>query len=188
MKDRAYRPKFCRYCKQLFTPALPGQRVCSIECAQAVGEKQSLKKRRAETKERLDALKTIPKLIAELQVWFNRFIRLRDKYELCICCDEPLETVEDFLTGGGYDAGHYRNRQTAPQLRFNEDNVHAQRKYCNRDRGGNVLGYRQRLIKRIGLARVEALENDNTVRKWTREELRGLLVHYKALCKELANG
>ena len=47
------------------------------------------------------------------------------------------------------------------------------------------MDYRIGLIARIGLAAVEALEADNTPRKWTREELIEIKQTYKAKRKEL---
>jgi hypothetical protein len=41
------------------------------------------------------------------------------------------------------------------------------------------------LIARIGREAVEALEADNRVHKWTREELRAIAATYKAKRREL---
>ncbi len=48
-----------------------------------------------------------------------------------------------------------------------------------------MVRYRLGLIQRIGLEAVEALEADNTIRKWTREELREIAATYRAKRKEL---
>ncbi len=40
-------------------------------------------------------------------------------------------------------------------------------KRCNRHLGGNYSEYRKELVNRIGLERVEKLENDNEPRKFT---------------------
>ena len=82
-------------------------------------------------------------------------------------------------------AGHYRSRGSAPHLRFNEDNVHAQRKQCNRYGSGNVVGYRLGLIERIGLEAVEALEADNAPRKYTAEDLKAIKADYTRKAREL---
>lgn len=138
---------------------------------------------RAVTKARRKALETIPELIKVAQREFNAFIRERDKDRPCICCGAPLF----FSTGAawGYDCGHYRSVGSASHLRFHEENAHAQRKYCNRHGAGRAVDYRLGLIARIGLPAVEALEADNEVRKWTREELRGIAATYRAKLKEL---
>jgi hypothetical protein len=116
--------------------------------------------------------KSIPlsKLKSQAQHEFNRFIRARDFGQPCICCGripEPSKSVK----GHVMDAGHYRSVGAAQHLRFNEDNAHAQSVHCNRDKSGNTVEYRPRLIAKIGLARVELLESDYTIKKWDREEL-----------------
>ncbi|MNL72197.1 Bacteriophage Lambda NinG protein [compost metagenome] len=87
--------------------------------------------------------------------------------------------------GGAYDAGHYRSRGSASHLRFDEANCHAQRKHCNRYGAGRAVDYRIGLIARIGLPEVERLEADNSVCKWTRDELVAIKNHYKARLKAL---
>ena len=70
------------------------------------------------------------------------------------------------------EAGHYRSRGSASHLRFNLFNIHLQCARCNRYLSGNVVEYRKELIKRIGLNRVEILENDNKPRKFDIEYLK----------------
>jgi hypothetical protein len=49
---------------------------------------------------------------------------------------------------------------------------------------GNQIEYRKRLIKKIGVERVEWLEeNGNQVKKWTIEELKELIKKYKQKIK-----
>jgi hypothetical protein len=161
------------------------QVACSLSCAARFAKKQRLskeKQERAQTKERKAALKRIPDLIKEAQHAFNEFIRLRDFGKPCICCGRPLGDGE---VGGGYDCGHYRSRGSAPHLRFDERNAHAQTKQCNRWGAGRAVDYRIGLIARIGLAQVEALEADSRVHKWQRDELIGIRDTYRAKVKEL---
>lgn len=164
---------------------------CSIDCAHAVAmarlAKQKAKAARADrvaTKAKLDEYKTIPELKAAVQVVFNRYIRYRDRNELCICCGESPYKV-DALTGGGIDAAHFRSRGSADHLRFIENNVHSARKYCNKY---GHKDYRGGLIARIGLAAVEELEADNSVIKWTREGLLALKQIYTEKLKQLKTG
>jgi hypothetical protein len=70
-------------------------------------------------------------------------------------------------------------------MRFVEDNAAGQCKHCNQYLAGNVLAYRKGLIERIGLARVEQIESDQTVRKYTREGLQEIAKHYKAEARRL---
>ena len=184
----------CPQCKKKLEP---GQRIhpgCidDYSLAQAAKYEREERKKaiaaakveRAEIRQRKEKLKRIPDLIKEAQVIFNAYIRERDKDKPCICCGKPL-TLE--AIGGGYDAGHYRSTGSASHLRFNEDNVHAQRKVCNRYGAGRAVDYRLGLINRIGLDRVEALESDNQPHKWQADELREIKERYKQKLKELQN-
>lgn len=166
---------------------------CSYPCAKAwvdarniklkaQKEKLEAKVERQLTKQRKEALKTRSDYVKELQTVFNAYIRKRDRNQPCICCGKPLG---ESAVGGGYDAGHYFSVGSHPNLRFVEDNVHAQRKYCNNWRAGNAGGYRRGLIQRIGIERVEALESDNEPRKYTIEQLKELKKIYQNKIKEL---
>jgi hypothetical protein len=178
--------KSCEVCARPFTPARMGQRVCGLPCARKV-PKVAKAKERAETKARRRALETIPELIRAAQKEFNAYIRERDKEQPCICCGR-VETAVDGLRAHGWDCGHYRSTGSASHLRFNEDNAHRQLVYCNRNGAGRAVDYRIGLISRIGLARVEALESNNTVHKWTADELRAIRDKYRALARELKKG
>ena len=173
--------KACKVCAQHFAPARPLQAVCSPRCAVKQVKESKVEARRT-VKRRKEAIKTIPELIKEAQIEFNKFIRLRDRGRPCICCGFPLN---DDRFGGGVDAGHYRSRGSAGHLRFNEDNCHAQRKQCNRYGAGRAVDYRIGLIERIGLERVLELEAMNVPHKWTREELIGIKQAYRQKWKEL---
>ena len=181
------KPKTCKSCKSVFTPIKQMQAVCDWRCAASYAESLRIKhetseaKRvRKETKQKLVAMRSIPQLIAKAQVAFNAYIRWRDRNETCICCGMPYGTN---AVGGDFDCGHYRSRGATGHLRFNEDNAFGQRKYCNTYLSGNVQGMRSGIIKRIGLARVEAIENNNETVKWTREDLIGIEAFYKAKLK-----
>ena len=175
--------KQCKVCAKPFTPMRPMQSVCSPVCAMKK-VRSDKKQERESIKQRKEKIKTIPQLIKEAQIEFNAYIRLRDFGKPCICCGLPLGTGE---IGGSYDAGHYRSVGSASHLRFNEDNVHAQRKQCNRYGAGRAVDYRFGLVARIGLERVEQLEQSNQPHKWTREELIEIKERYKKLKKHLQN-
>lgn len=144
--------------------------------------RMAAKVERAETRRRKEALKTAPDLIKEAQIAFNAFIRERDRQagHACISSGRPLD-----WSGNAVDAGHYRSTGAASHLRFHEDNCHAQSKHDNQFLAGNAVDYRIRLVARIGLARVEALEADNQVRKWTRQELMAIRDEYRLKNKKL---
>lgn len=188
------RPRRCKAsgCPESYTPTSNSFRCwCSPECGVRIAlarlaKQQAVEKAEesARTRHQLEELKTLPRLHAEAQREFNRYIRLRDTGRPCICCDQPMGDTA--LTGGGIDAGHYRSVGSANHLRYREDNVHAQRKDCNRFGAGRAVDYRIGLIRRIGLAAVEALENDNSVHRWTRQEVREIRDRYRALANALA--
>jgi len=134
------------------------------EAARRVGEKAKRKafkeaKKRLQT--RADVLKTAQKA-------FNEYIRVRDKGKACVSCG-ALQGV--LVQGGAFDAGHYRSVGSAPHLRFHLWNCHTQCVKCNRYLSGNVVEYRKGLIKRIGIEKVEMLENINATRKYTKDDL-----------------
>ncbi len=175
------KPKACAHCGREFLPARLLQRVCSPLCAtrKVRKDKQAAK---AIDRTRRAALETIPELIKAAQKEFNAYIRTRDRLSgaLCVSSGRVLD-----WSGNGVDAGHYRSVGSAPHLRFNEDNCHAQSKHDNQWKSGNAVDYRLGLIQRIGLARVEALESNNAVHHWTREELRAIRDTYRAKCREM---
>lgn len=175
----------CAHCGSSFTPQRMGQRVCGRVCAGRWVKAEAKAKEKAareDLKKRRAAIKTIPDLIKEAQHAFNAWTRARDAGKPCICCGKPLG---DGDVGGAYDCGHYRSTGSASHLRFDERNAHAQRKQCNRWGAGRAVDYRIGLVGRIGLEQVEALEADNTPKKWQRDELIAIRDTYRAKLKEL---
>lgn len=186
MKPRKCKAKSCGIA---FTPQRMGQHACSplcaVEIARAKREQAEQRKRsdeREKDRQKREELKTVPTLIAEAQDAFNLYIRLRDGGGSCFTCGDPIRRGG---VGGGFDAGHIRPRSAASHLRFNEDNCHGQCKPCNAP--GGILPHvmRARAIERIGLDRYLALENDNRVHKWQRDELRAIRDKYRRLAREL---
>lgn len=188
-----FRRTRCPHCRGKLEP---GQRI-HPECIDGYAEAQAAKAERteekkaraaakverAETRRRKEEGKTVPQLMKEADEAFAAFIRERDRQagHACISSGKPL----NWSAGNQVDAGHYRSRGAASHLRYDEDNCHAQTKRENRFRAGNAVDYRVRLLQRIGAARVEALECNNTPRKWRRDELRGIRDHYRAALKAL---
>lgn len=187
------KPRTCknRACRNKFTPTErhPFAIACCTGCeiilskqllakAQAVREK----KERKELKARKEAIKPRGKWMAEAQAAFNAFIRERDRLAgyACISSGRPLD-----WSGNNVDAGHYRSRGSAPHLRFDERNCHAQSKRDNRYGSGNAVDYRIGLIARIGLQAVEELEADQTSRKWSIDDLKAIKAEYRAKLKAL---
>jgi hypothetical protein len=184
-------------CRKQFMPDKPFVVWCSEDCgaeiaqvklakakaSQSAAAKRAKKVERAGDRAKAESLKTLPELLREAQREFNRFIRFRDRFSgfPCISSGRALD-----WSGNATDAGHYRSIGAAGHLRFNEDNVHAQSKHDNQYKAGNVVEYRINLIARIGLERVEALENNNAVHKWTKDEVRAIRDTYRAKANQLA--
>ena len=191
MISKPAKPKKCRNpeCGQTFTPKRIGQHVCSPLCGLAIkdvnqdkAKKAIAHRERLATREAKERLKTRGDHIKDTQQTFNEFIRLRDQIagHPCISSGRPLD-----WSGNAVDAGHYRSRGSAPHLRFDERNCHAQSKQDNRFLSGNIADYRIRLIERIGQDEVDSLEADQTVRKYTIEDLQAIKKHYRALVREM---
>jgi len=162
--------KRCRHCKE-YQLAESGIKVplgffCSMDCVVNHGQTRarvSSDKRKKETIVKLKAeLKTASQWRVEAQTAFNAYIRYRDRDQPCISCDA---TGSHEGLGGYFDAGHYRSRGSSRHLSFNLHNCAKQCSRCNRYLGGNIVAYRLKLIDRIGISKVEALEiNNDTVR------------------------
>ncbi len=159
---------------------------CCTDCLVKRGRKFAERKAKAERKaagkllrERRENIKNVSDYLAAAQIVFNRWIvHVRDKGLPCISCGttKPVQMA----------AGHYRSRGASGAHRFNPDNCFAQcNAFCNLKKSGNAILMRQGMIARIGLERVEALENDNTLKKWTKEEALAIKAKYAAKLKEL---
>lgn len=149
----------------------------AVEYAQTKRDKQrSAEAKKAERelrqslRDRKDKLKTRRDLMKIAQREFNAYIRARAIRfgHVCISSGKPL-TLDKF--GGAFDCGHFRSVGSAPHLRFNMNNAWGQCKQDNQFGSGAYLAYRKGLIERIGLEKVEALEDDNSIRKFDAEYL-----------------
>jgi hypothetical protein len=141
--------------------------------------KVALDDRKAHREAKVKA-KKLTEWLNDAQDWVNRYIRLRDADEPCISCGTTNPNIQ-------YAAGHYRTRKAASHLRFNHDNLHKQcNHHCNKQLSGNIANYRPALIRKIGIERVEAIENDNTIRRWTIDDAKAIIAEHKRLIKELS--
>ena len=127
----------------------------------------------SETKRLKETIKPKSKWLAEAQAAFNKYIRIRDYLDPCIACLKPREIIEAeqaWKTGGCWDAGHFKTRGAKGQLRFILFNVHKQCKSCNGGSGKFSAkaatvdaNYRVNLIEKIGIDKVEWLDNNNDI-------------------------
>ena len=136
-----------------------------------------IKRKRSEKKS-----PSLSALVERLDKVFSKYIRLRDAMPSglfrCISCGK-IKPI------GQADCGHFHSR-THMSTRFDEDNCHAECRYCNRFSADHLIGYRENLIRKIGEQRFLLLEvKAHETRKWSHFELEQLVKYYKALVEKL---
>lgn len=122
------------------------------------------------------------KLIRKLDIWFSKYIRLRDVgengYFRCISCQRVLSY--EYM-----ECGHYIPRSNMA-TRFDEKNCNGQCVTCNRIKLGNSREYRAGMLLKYGGIPVLVLETrKNAVKSWSRYEMEELIEHYKKAVKAL---
>jgi len=145
-------------------------------CLDAWIQEAKIKNWKKTKKKMQENLETIQDLVKAAQIVFNKYIRLRDKHELCISCKQTPKKS---------NAGHYYNANNHWNVRFDENNVHLQCEHCNTFLSGNLINYRENLLKKIGEVEFQLLEAEaNKTRKFTKEELKEIIDIYKKKIKE----
>ena len=118
---------------------------------------------------------SLAELKTKAQKVFNAWIRKRDEGLPCISCGSGTPT----------QACHYLSQGHHSALRYNEDNTHLGCIKCNLFLHGNLINYRKGLVKKIGEARVQSLEDyPKTAHKWNRFDLIIKIEDYKTRLKE----
>jgi hypothetical protein len=170
--------KKCRYCKEDYFPKTTLQKCCyNYECIKQAVKDADLKTWKAKKTKLKKDLMTASDWLKIAQQTFNKFIRERDKGQLCISCEQKPKKI---------NAGHYFSAGGHSNLRFNEDNVHLQCEKCNQFLSGNLLYYQIAIRNKIGGERLLALhELAHITKKWTIEELQEINTAYKEKLKEL---
>lgn len=112
----------------------------------------------------------LPALLKKAQIVFNARVRQRDKDKGCISCGSEIT-----------EAGHYYSQGHYSALRFNEVNTNGQCTRCNRFLHGNLIHYRQGLVKRYGQQKLDLLDSAarTRVKKWSRIELEQIILQYQ---------
>lgn len=182
--NRNIKQKKCRYCETLFYPIRTTHTTCTYECAMLYAKEKNEKKKAKEwnvrKKELKEGLMTKSDWLKIAQSHVNRYIRLRDEGELCISCQKPIYGVKH--------ASHYLSSGGHSNVRFHEDNIFVSCYKCNVMLSGNQIEYRKALIKKIGIERVEWLENNGSkVKNWSLEEIKEIIETYKEKIKTLKN-
>lgn len=180
-------------CGQMFRPMRKDQRACDEACAINMGphlaklaaEERAKAERKADREAR-DRLKRLGDLRTEAQAAFNAYIRARDRKagHGCICCGEPLDW-SGTKPGGAVDAGHFVSRGSAPELAFDERNVNAQRKGCNRPGGAKRDDFRAGMVARWGAEVVAELEGRSPPARLRHDDYRAIKTEYRRKAREL---
>jgi hypothetical protein len=127
---------------------------------------------RRETRERLMELRPRSAWLALAQRTFNAWILIRDAGLPCVSCGRHHK--------GKFNAGHYIAAGDCEALRFDEANVWAQCVPCNHKRHGDLIRFRQELVRRIGTAGILRLENFGLDKSFTIDELKAIIALYRA--------
>lgn len=168
----------CKNCKEKFEPARFNMKYClKDECVHVFVEEVKNKTWKKTKLKMQQELETIQDYVKMAQIIFNKYIRLRDKDELCISCQKkPLKE----------NAGHFFNANNHWNVRFDERNCHLQCEHCNTYLSGNLIEYQRNLIHKIGIESYHELESDaRKTRKFTKDELKEIMAIYKNKIKEL---
>ena len=167
----------CRNCKEKFEPVRFNQKYCFNKMCVDAWVQEAKVKDWKKTKAKMKAeLMTLQDYIKLAQITFNKYIRLRDKGNVCISCQKPPKKE---------NAGHFYNANNHYNVRFDENNVHLQCEHCNTFLSGNLINYRENLLKKIGAEEFNVLEGKSKVtRKFTKEELKEIIETYKKKIKE----
>ena len=171
--------KKCKYCKELFTPINSLQKNCfePLCVSDWINEVKENNWKRKKSKMKMD-LMTIQDYVKLAQTVFNKYIRLRDKDKPCISCGNKL--------GVKYDCGHFYSAGGHWSVRFDERNCSAQCVNCNQHKHGNLIAYRENLLRKIGIEEFENLSVEAMkTRKFTIEELKEIIATYKKKIKEM---
>jgi hypothetical protein len=170
----------CKNCNEKFTQKYMLQKFCMVhdECIKRFAEQTKMKVWKEKKAKIKNELMTLQDWIKITQVTFNNFIRLRDKGKPCIACNSS--NMKKVNASHYYSAGGHYN------VRFDENNVFSGCEHCNTFLSGNLIPFRENLIKRIGFEEFERLTiNSQITRKFTIEELKQINQTYKEKIKEL---
>lgn len=193
------KPIKCRYCGERGIPknnstlgyycdkeVCQGARIATalekVRKQNAKKEKELAQEWNRERKEIKEKLKSLSDIEKEAKVFFQHWIRLRDKDENCISCGIAQTTL--------WDGGHFKKAEIYSGTIFNEKNCHKQCRKCNRFLGGNELNYREGLVGRYGedyVLEVELLANKLRTYKFSKEELIEIRNKYSKLIAEHKN-
>lgn len=196
------RRRACKQCKTLFHPPAPREEdgrtiypmpwektYCSSACAaewaseniqavrETVAKAKSLEVKRAKRAAKVDTLAYWEGKHTE---YLHKWVReVRDLNKPCVSCGRSWADE--------WHAGHFINAGNHAEIRHEPDNIHKQCSQCNTHLSGNLVPYREELIRRIGLERVEWLELNKGAHRTTKlpmQHHRELAEKYRMLCAD----
>jgi hypothetical protein len=171
----------CKNCKETFEPVKFLQKYCfKDECVRVFVEEAKVKTWKKTKAKMKDDLMTLQDYLKIAQQIFNKYIRLRDKGNVCISCQKPIKI-------GNCDAGHMWSAGGHSNLRFNEFNVNSQcSRPCNKDKAGDINNYRLGFVKKYGAIKLQEIDFiAKTEKKFTKEELKEIIEIYKKKVKSI---
>jgi len=161
--------KKCKSCGEKFIPYRNDQVCCSVQCGIEYAKKNRAKREAAKRKETRKNIREYKKnndtktLKQKAQDAVNRYVRLRDRGNACISCGKYIEVFEnskEIMMPAG-DAGHFYSAGKYSSVRFNVNNIHLECQYCNRYSEIHLIGYKENLIKKIGIERFNTLTQES---------------------------
>jgi hypothetical protein len=161
-KSKKPKRKRCKECNELFTPTRQMQPCCSMKCNIAYSTKNldvlvahGAKNRVKEANKKKTTWKQSDKstLAEKMQKLANRYGRLREisrGNDFCVTCG--AKNVK-------FDGGHFLPTSQYRPIRYYTLQINPQCVNCNQYNGGRPKEYRDYMIERFGLEKVEWLES-----------------------------
>lgn len=146
---------------------------CSPKCGYELSQLKVRQKNYIESINGSERRKTVESVSHQhelTQPVFNAWVRMvKDKGAIeCISCQRPRGAFTEHC-------GHFKTVGSAGILRYFPDNGNLQCYRCNVELSGNIGPYREALIAKIGIERVEFLESEaGKPYKWRIAELKDL--------------
>lgn len=146
----------CLNCNNPFKPQRNNQVVCSPGCAYHYAksekgkkyQKKQWKKRKSKMKDEVMSLSDHKK---GLEKQINTIVRILDDFQPCMMCGTKIQ--KQF-------ACHYHAVGANDTLRFNLYNIWGGCYSCNGNKGGNIIGYDEKLIETYGREKWEQIKFD----------------------------
>jgi hypothetical protein len=178
------KPKLCKVCKIKYTPTKPLQLVCGYSCSIEYSKLHLPKvkmteanQKRKENKAKLKDLENLSYWKKILQAQVNLIVRLIDKGCNCISSNRPYR--EDDQAGHMYSVG------STPALRFNLLNLWSQSIRDNMHNSGNLLNYREMVVKLNIIDLIEEQRLKYPTLKVSIEEIKEAIQNAKSVILEL---